>query len=270
MSKIYLYNIFAKVYIFLPLAVAVALIVIGIIIIACRVKLTQFLGLYVLIPAAASLLYNISYIGMRYFGDSEKYAKLITPSSAVSSIGTLAGTFFLCLFIHKKYGNKFIYIPLMLTPVIVTAATSITIGVLNRTLSQSITSGMRIIYWQSMSSVILSFVGGIVSTVFVVLAFYRNKDKETVIPKAWLVRLIVFICSAFYTFFQIFYYGVNIASGGAYEYDVHGGSAFFGDWYQISGKLSLFFGITNTLVALIFPVYVLIMVCKARRRPELE
>ena len=158
----------------------------------------------------------------------------------------------------------------MLAPVIVTAATSITIGVLNRTLSQSITSGMRIIYWQSMSSVILSFVGGIVSTVFVVLAFYRNKDKETVIPKAWLVRLIVFICSVFYTFFQIFYYGVNIASGGAYEYDVHGGSAFFGDWFQISERLSVFFSITNTLVALIFPVYVLIMVCKARRRPELE
>lgn len=270
MSQFYLYNFFARVNIYLPLIVAVALIVIGIIIIAFRVKQTQFLGLYVLIPAAASLLYNISYIGMRYFSDSDKYAKLLTPSSAVSFIGALAGTFFLCLFIHKKYGNKFIYIPLMLTPVIVIAATNITIAVLNRTLSQSITSGMRIIYMHSMSSVILGFVGGIVTTVFVVLAFYRNKDKETVIPKAWLVSLIETICGAFYTFFQIFNYGVEVASGGAYEYGIHGGSAFFGDWYQISGKLSLFFGITNTLVALIFPVYVLIMVCKARRRTEIE
>ena len=106
MSQFYLYNFFARVNIYLPLIVAVALIVIGIIIIACRVKQTQFLGLYILIPAAASLLYNISYIGMRYFSDSDKYAKLLTPSSAVSFIGALAGTFFLCLFIHKKYGNK--------------------------------------------------------------------------------------------------------------------------------------------------------------------
>ena len=270
MSQFYLYNFFARVNIYLPLIVEAALVAIGIIIIASRVKQTKFLGLFILIPAAASVFYEVASIGMRFFGDTEKYAKLITPSSTVSSIGMLAGTFFLCLYIHKTYEKKFIYIPLLLTPIIVTASTGLTILVLNRTLGQSVTSGMRIIYWQSMSSVILNFVGGVVTTVFVVLAFYRNKDKETVIPKAWLVWLIVAICDAFYTFFRIFDYSVNIASGGAYAYDTYGGSAFFGEWYRISQWLAIFFGIANTLISLIFPVYVLIMVCKARRRAEIE
>ena len=99
-----------------PMIVAVAVLVLGIIITCIKVKETRFLGLSV-ISAGLSAIVSSFHSFLLYYMGSNTAARLNRSMPYYILLLTLSSYFFICFYVHRNYHKKYFYIPVLLIPV---------------------------------------------------------------------------------------------------------------------------------------------------------
>lgn len=245
----------------LIVASVIGLLVIGIIITAKRVKSTKILGVSYIISAVSAGMSQTYTLIMRFVG-IETAARLSTAVSVMSLVCNLACTLCLCIFLHKNYGKKLIYIPLMLLSVIGPFANVILGNLFNKSEISGLTAGYRM----TLITIINGFITGTVSAIIVIVIFYSNRNKEKVIPHMWILKIITFIWSCINSGIRMISYCALIAE----STDKSVSGFYASHWYSFSTTADMSTETIGALVALIIPVYVLIMVIRASRRENAE
>jgi hypothetical protein len=153
----------------------------------------------------------------------------------------------LCIFIHKNYGKKLIYIPLLLIPLAEAVVTMITTVTLGQTLSS-----FALGYGVSIAGVVISFIFGAVTSLIVIKAFFDNRDEEEVIPKAWLCKVIALVWSLIEAVLLTVIYASAMQSGISGQADM----------------LRMLITVVTSIVSLILPLYVMIKAITAGVKGE--
>ena len=196
-------------YEYTPFIVGTAVIVLGILITVNRNTYCRALGISSILSGLQSILSACPRILLES-GMGEMYGNISWVFNLSVMITGISSTIFLCLFFHRRYGKKFIYIPILLLGVGGSLINSIVAVLLGRTLGGGQTSA----YWISMVNTIDSFVISTATAVIIIIIFFRNRGGEKVIPKAWLVRLITLIIYAIETALVCCFYAYLIKNPG--------------------------------------------------------
>ena len=239
---------------------AIALIVIGIMIAANRVKPTRILGAAYIVSAVPSGLSRMTQLVARFFG-----VRILSRFSIVSTylggITSLVFALCICLFIHRRYGAKLIYIPVLAVPVTGNVANVIVAFALNR----SGAAGITLSYWISLTQNVNNFVTGTVAAIAVIFVLYKNRKKEDIIPFAWIFRIFTYVWTVVSFVYRVITYLVMIAGVGVTRKNASPYMLFWAQNIEISNVM---FTIIGCLESLIIPVYILIMVLKTSQKKQ--
>lgn len=244
----------------LPLGAFLAELVLGILVASKKVKPTKILGIGFIIASVNMLTGNIPQFIARYVG-SAVFARISAALSWTGSICSLAASFCICLFIHKRYGKKLIYIPVMAVPVVGSVASSLVALLLNRTAAPD----RFLPIWITLTRSINNFITSTVAAVAIIIVLYRCRQKEDIVPSLWKMRLIVFIWSVIPFVNSTLYYAYVLVSSSK------NGIRRDPFWFEYGHYNGLIFNLLNVLgcvAALIIPIYVFVMVCRASHKTE--
>lgn len=230
-----------------PVFAGIAMAVIAIMIIAKPVKTTKILGVGFLLTAVNSLLGSFFNFSLRYLS-IERVSEFSVAHSTTGMAFSFLSLVCICVFIHKNYGIKLIYLPLLLIRVAGTVIDRVVVVLLSRSLGAGGDTGL----WISLVTVIDGFVISTAISIIIIIVFWKNKETEKVIPKAYLIRTIVLLCSVISTGIMASIYLQRLFDTAA---SLNTGETL----YMIDG-------IASAGVSLIFPVYVLIMVFSASQK----
>ena len=230
-----------------PVFAGIALVVIAILIIAKPVRSTKILGVGIVFTAVSKLLSSSYSISLRYIS-IEQVAGFSVPYNFILMLLSFLSLLCICVFIHKNYGIKLIYLPLLLIDAVGTVIDRVVIVLLSRNLGGGVDTGL----WLSLVGIIDGFVISAVISIIIIIVFWKNREKEKVIPNAYLIRTIVFLCGVISTGINAFVYLQRLFDTAA---SLNTGETL----YMIDG-------IASTGISLVFPVYVLIMVFSASRK----
>ena len=237
---LYLFSILARL---LSITSAAACIVFAILIIAAKPKSTKILGISFIIGALNTLMDFVRLNAMHT--SVEMFSKVSVIANAVAFFFAVLSTLCLCFFIHKNYGRKFIYIPLLILAVLAPLANRFVI----KFLIDSIGIGEAVLQaWILMVGNITNLVTGTVSSLIVILIFRKYRQREKVIPYYWIILTINFIYMAIVHLTLIAFSAMML-----------------GDPHMLS-SLSLvneLITLSGYFFALISPVYVAIMALKS-------
>lgn len=223
-------------------AIYLAIAVFGFIILFGKTKSTRILGLSFVLTSFASLLECASVLIVRFSGDAA-YANFVSTISIVQTIITIAAPLCMCIFIHRNYGKKLIYIPLLVLPVLNIVA-RITINEAFNSLGMS---GQDMLMWSNTVNAIDSFVIGAAVTVILIIIFYKNRKTEKIIPLAWIFEIVNLVWSAVFSFclcisYQTVYQGKTAS--------------------DFSNSIVITALFLQAVISMVFPVYVMIMAVK--------
>lgn len=235
----------------------IVLLVVGILITSNKIKPTRILGIAFIISAVTSLISRSTGLLMRY-GNVETFARTSSATSVIVFAGSIAATLCVCIFLHKRYGSKFVYIPLLLLPLVSRFASVIVTSALNG----SGVSSSELGYWISLVYNINSLVTEIAAALIIIIILYKNSSKEDLIPKTWALRTITLIWNCFVTGVTVTTYCANLAKIKAGSNEV---TIFASSWLMNSDSLGLLVEMISGFVALIIPIYVLVMIVKASK-----
>ena len=201
----------------------------GLVTMICKPRTTKILGLSFALSSASLVLECVAQIVLKKEGDQ---------------IGAIVC---LCIFIHKNYGKKLIYLPLLLIPLAEAVVTMITTITLGQTLSS-----FALGYGVSIAGVVISFIFGAVTSLIVIKAFFDNRDEEEVIPKAWLCKVIALVWSLIEAVLLTVIYASAMQSGISGQADM----------------LRMLITVVTSIVSLILPLYVMIKAITAGVKGE--
>ncbi len=224
-------------------AIYLAIAVFGFIILFSKTKSTRILGLYFVLTSFASLLECASTLIVRFSG-ADTYFNFVSASSIIQVVITIAAPLCMCIFIHRNYGKKLIYIPLLILPVLNIVARII----INEAFNNLGMSGNDFFRWTNTVNVINSFVIGAAVAIILIIVFYKNRKTEKIIPLAWIFEIINLTGNALFSIFLCF----------SYQTIYHGGK--MASNFSDSAGLTAFF--LQALVSIAFPVYVMVMAVK--------
>ena len=217
----------------------IACLIMGIIIAVNKVRSTRVLGIGVILEAVTmvmSFLYN--------FLSNKLSAEGIY---SLSEVNTVAGFFCgigslicICIFLHKNYGKKLIYIPVLIIYVVGFAVESICVFIVSRAFTQS----ENFYIYTSAARGISGFVLGAITSVIIIIALFKNRDNEKVVPKLWLIRTILLVWNAVSTILVIIY-------NSNYQIDAY-------------SFLYTFANFGTNIISLLMPIYTLVMLRKAK------
>lgn len=243
----------------LPMIVAVAVLILGIIITCIKVKETRFLGLSVIFAGLSSIVSSVHYFLFHYMG-SDTAARLNSTIPYYVLLLTLSGYFFICFYVHRNYHKKFIYIPMMAIPV---AGNLITIGA-TRLVNMLFYQYGDDINWSFRTSLVNNLFSLIISAAILILlycVFKSNRKLEKYVPHYHTICLITLIWNCIYYGFYILYNASMLLMTNT-RYD----PSFIIKTLQRRAYVIIGLNtMLNALVSLILPIYILIMVIKARR-----
>ena len=235
-------------YIAMSLA-AIVLFVMGIMIAVNKTKPTRVLGIgYIItsISSGAVFLYNLLLI----IYDTEK---VVVFGDAVM-IGTLicimAGLLCICIYIHKNYGKKYVYIPILLLPLTGMIVSAVVALLLNKAGLRGFEYSMVISLVNDVNNVVTIAAAAVI----IIIVLYKNREKEKIIPKAWCAKTITVIWSVIEIVVISATYLSVIKSAGT-----DGLKAYSDNTFMTLTMVQSF----DSLVALVVPVYVLSKVNKA-------
>ena len=260
MSVFRVFWIVVLLYYLIPVVAFVTVLVLGILIAANKVKPTKILGIGYIFSAVPILSAVVPQYISRFLGVAA-LARLSVAITLTGSFCSLAFSLCLCLFIHKRYGKKLIYIPVLAVPIVGNLASAIVASLLNR----SGAVGMSLGVWISLTREINSFVTGTVASIAVIIVLYMNRNKEDIVPKLWLFRIIVYAWSVISFAYRVIYYLTLLIGTGAVKLST---VSFMRPLARNSELISSVMSIISTLVAVIIPVYIFISVCKYSRNTE--
>lgn len=230
--------------------------VIGFIIVSGKTKSVKILGLSFGVNGIIGIIQQAGLVARYLNPTPETVGKISSASSVVAGVSTLFGILCICLFIHKNYGCKWIYFPLFAQPVVNVVSRMAFLAVLSR-----IGGEMMLIAGTGLSSGITSLVTGTVTSIILIVVFYKNRKNEKVIPHMWIIRLITYCWGLILT----------IAGIGFYAYCLSRGANAERLYVELSSKFSEFqtiYMILDSFVYVVMPIYILVMAKKAERNLE--
>ena len=229
------------------------LLVIGIMIAANKTKQTKVLGIgYIItsISSGAVFFYNV----LLLLSDTKEVVVYGDAVMIGTIICVLASSLCVCIYIHKNYGKKLIYVPVLLIPVaglILEYGATVTIAKLYNGFVQSMVI--------SLVNDVTNFVSVTVMAIVILVVLYKNREKEKIIPKAWLVKTITVIGSVIEIAVICITYLAVIKSS-----ESEGMMAYSDTTVVILSMVQAM----DSLVAIIVPVYVLSKVSKASKKEK--
>lgn len=247
-----------------PMITSVAVLVLSIIATAISVKQTRVLGLSVIFTGVCSILsafHNFSF----YFMGYETAAKLSSEMNVVILVLSLAGCFCLCFYIHHSYQKKFIYIPLLAIPVVGRVVTVL----VTRVVAMMGPKYMDSAEYSSRASLITNSCSLIINSVFLIVlfvVFFSNRKREKYIPHYHVICLINLIWGFINQGFVILYSTIMLL-------EMKAGFELPAFLHAIERKAYMtieIFKVLDALIGLVFPIYLLCMVIKARRAAKNE
>ena len=228
-----------------PSLTGLAMLIFGILIITNPVKSTKVLGIGFVLSAVNAILGSANTFSVRFIG-MEQYARFSAANSIIGMIISFLSLVTICVYIHKNYGHRLIYLPLLLIQFGGTVIDRAVVFLLAKNLNSGMNTGL----WLSLVGIIDGFVISAVISIIIIVVFWKNKEKENVIPKTYLIRTICLLCGVIGTGIDVLVYLQQI---------------FDKEPVQSMENLYMLNSIAGRGVALIFPVYVLIMVFKASK-----
>ena len=230
--------------------------VIGFIIVSGKTKSVKILGLSFGVNGIIGIIQQVCLVA-RYLNPTlEMVKKTSSASNVVAAVSTLFGILCICLFIHNNYGCKWIYFPLFAQPVVNVVSRMAFLAVLSR-----IGGEITLITGSGLSSGITSLVTGTVTSIILIVVFYKNRQNEKVIPHMWIIRLITYCWGLIFT----------IAGIGFYAYCLSRGANAERLYVELSNKFSEFqtiYMILDSFVYVVMPIYILVLAKKAERNLE--
>ncbi len=231
----------------LPVFAGIALLVLGIMIAAGKEKSLRVLGIGYIVKAVPAIMSAVSNLVIRMIS-AKVFASFSVGTSYISLICSTGFLVCVCLFIHKNYDKKLIYIPILgvhIGGLIVSrVVTVLLVNVLNTRKNYSA--------WISMTNTINNFVVDAAVAVIIIIVLYMNRKNEKVIPLAWLGEVIILAASTFRTLIYIGYYLAVINHTRL---------------RQISDTMmTLFFGVIS-LAVVATPLYITVMAYKRKNAP---
>ena len=231
---------------FMPIVGALGLLVTGIMVTAGKEKTVKFLGISFIIESIGLLMSGSRNLVIRLGMSAKEFATYSVSSSFITAIFSLAALVCMCLFFHKNYGKKLIYIPILAVSIGGTVISRVVVVILTKTIKSHDYAA-----WISMTNLINSFVISAAVNIIIIVVFFKNRKNEKVIPQAWLCKIIALACSLFGLLFNCLYYMSMIMKMRVRNY------------LYISLIVSAF-----SLSCLILPVYTTVMTYKKKKEPE--
>lgn len=228
--------------------VFLAVMVFGFIILFCKTRSTRVLGVSFILSSAMSLL-DCAYIFVARSGNMEFVIGFNYFKSILSMVLTIVMPLFVCIYIHKNYGKKLIYLPLLLLPVVQTLCSLLSAYAINN--GQLNLSGREQAAWLNLSGTVIGFVFGTIANIIVIVVFYKNRKTEKVIPLTWLIKTILLGWGAIGAFFRCIAYSSWLNSELSYS---------LGDTATMSVNFM------SAIAGLALPVYVMIMALGAGKK----
>ncbi len=238
-----------------------ALLVIGIMVVAGKVKSTRIFGVSFIFSGIALAVTFVFNFLLRYI-NQEMLVRMSYVTSITSLVSKFAVALCICIFFHKNYGKKYIYIPIML----ITVAAPVANFIVTRGL---LSSGMGLVssYWVMLVQVVNEFVVGAATSVITISVFYKFRNVEKIIPKAWIAYTIKFIAGVCFSGFLIITYSMMVATNGMRQAELTG---FAGFWMANYETLNIYVDILSALTALVVPLYIVVMVYKNKALAGVE
>lgn len=218
----------------------------GLVTMICKPRTTKILGLSFALSSASHVLECVAQIVLKTEGD-QAYVDFSSSIGLIQFALGIGAIVCLCIFIHKNYGKKLIYLPLLLIPLAEAVVTVITTFTLGHTLS-----AVALGYGVSIAGVVISFIFGAVISLIVIKAFFDNRDEEEVIPKAWLCKVIALVWSLIEAVLLTVIYASAMQSGISGQADM----------------LRMLITVVTSIVSLILPLYVMIKAITAGVKGE--
>ena len=240
-----LFNIVFYSQLVISLVVPVALLIIGIIIAFNRVKTTRVIGISIIFQAINVLLNSIFYNILVHNMSGKELVGILTPFNLIIVLSSLLSTLFICIFIHRNYGRKTIYLPVFLIATLGYLTDRIVVVVLNNYL------GADNVLWVNLISIIDDFIISASISVVMTIIFFRNKHKEKVIPKTWLLKTFLLVWGLVFTVFLSIIYKDVIANN---------------QTIVATDMNYMLLQIDDSISLLIFPIYVLAGILKFARQ----
>lgn len=252
------------IYFVLPFLVSAACLTLGIIVTASKPKETKILGISVILYSLAQLISSFLSNGINYVTRGN-YTEVNFVNSVTQALCTLAASLFLCIYIHRNYQKKFIYIPIMLLPFVKGIYFAVINSVMNSMENYGPGTSYKISTFQSIANLLI----GIAAGVILIVVFRKNKDKEKIIPHTYIIGIIVLITSVLINSLYVFAYAYAALtySKGSASSDV---SPILSGLLGSSQIMLMVFSTIGVLVSLIFPIYLLVMVRKKVREGKQE
>lgn len=184
----------------LPVIAGLGLLVTGIMITAGKEKSVKVLGIGYILSSVPVILSSLATIFI-HISSAKAYSAYAVWNSYLSLFCNIGFLVCVCIFLHRKYGKKLIYIPVL--------AVSIGGTVITRIVSILLAKGLgsRDNYlWISMTLQINSFVTDAAVALIIIIVFYMNRKNEDLIPKTWLCMTIGLAGSALRALTYVAYY----------------------------------------------------------------
>ena len=220
-----------------------AITVFGFIILFSKTKSTRILGLSFVLTSFANLLECASIFVGRLCSQAV-YMNYVNVERILQMVIMIAAPLCMCIFIHRNYGRKFIYIPLLILPVLNNVARI----AINKAFNSFGMPVNDFVMWTNTVNAINGFVIGAVSSVILIIVFYKNRKKEPVIPLTWIFEIVGLAGSAFNTFLLCIFY-LTMYQDGKMASD-------------FSNSAITTAGLMMAMISMAFPVYVMVMAIK--------
>ena len=243
---------------------AVIALVLGIIVTVNKLKQTKILGFSVIFTAVSGIISSLYLYLVNYRGIWE-VANLNKLHTVLVLAFSLAGLYFICLYVHRNYHYKFIYFPVLIVPVVERIANLISnrlVFTLSSPYTEYYVLTSRVQIAQNITSLVVSTI--IFFILFIV--FYLNKKNEKFIPHYYVICLITLIWRVINHGFAALYHLIISLDATAW-FDANTVADFM---YDNGYYITVFFTVLGAFVTLIFPVYLLIRVIKASRKEDDE
>ncbi len=240
---------------------AIAGVVIGILIAVSKTKSTRPWGIATMLSAINTIMGFISGSLLHVLSVKEIYGFQYSRTIITLAL-SLAAAYFICRFIHKNYGKKFIYIPMFLLPVLTLGLTFLS----NRIFSSHKTWGSDTGYLLNLGNLAVSLISTTISSLIIIIVLFKFRKKEKVVPYLWLLRIFFYIFTCFSYAFTSTALVIDMVNSDVPKRDLDPFVSFFMNNYS---TMNMFLGIISALISLIIPLYVLINARSSAKKQQM-
>lgn len=257
-------NPFVFIMVFFPYAIVlvsvIVMAVIGIMIAVSKVKPTRILGVaYIMSAVMTGFALAAKFVKLVFVFSHELISGFSTASTIISFICSVGISVCVFLFLYKRYGAKLVFIPVIIVSVIGSVANVVAyvlyrpgIGLLNS-------------YMIGLTRCIIDFITATVSTIAIIYVLHKNRKKEDIIPRVWKFRIFIYVWIVIAFVYNCAIYILDIVSLGVSMEDWDRKYSIWSLSDVLSGFEGLFM-IIGSLVALVIPIYVLVMASRKAKR----